>query len=226
MQKFIVVCRSRTGSSYLSSLLQSHPQIRMYREKFKRLNGRKTQDIWDEIYINRRKEIHAVGFKLFYYHPLDCEEKHVWNKVLDDRSIKIIHLTRNNLLTGTSVLAVARKTGVWTIHSKKSPPGSTIPLKHRKLHVDVGDLMNFFERTKRIQNKIRMRLRRHSLFELEYEHIESMTNDIQDFIGVDQSPLKSHIVRNNPEQLEELILNYQEIKHALLNTPHQIYLQT
>ncbi len=97
-RKFVIVSDSRTGSTLLMQLLKIHPEIICFGEEFKKLNGKSCRRKWSEIFRNRPREVRWVGFKLFYNHPSDSEDKKVWEFIEKDQDIVIIHLTRRNIL--------------------------------------------------------------------------------------------------------------------------------
>ena len=84
-KRFIVLSRSRTGSNMLISYLNSHPNIVAKGEALKRMNRKSASDILKEIYSNQPFWKKAVGFKIFYYHPLRDISNNIWN---DDRTIQ------------------------------------------------------------------------------------------------------------------------------------------
>ena len=69
--RFIILTRSRTGSSYLVDLLDSHPDIECKGEEFSKLKSASPSLILSGLFPRRSHLIH--GFKIFYYHPLDSD---------------------------------------------------------------------------------------------------------------------------------------------------------
>ena len=77
--KFVIIARSRTGSNLLRSYLNSHPNIEAHDELFRELKRKSCQEIWKGLFIKKNKKIKYVGFKIFYYHPLEGSDNSIWN---------------------------------------------------------------------------------------------------------------------------------------------------
>lgn len=56
-RKFIIISDSRTGSTLLMQLLNSHPNIIAKGELFKNLNGRTCEKIWKDFFKKRAKKV-------------------------------------------------------------------------------------------------------------------------------------------------------------------------
>ena len=59
------------------------------------------------------------------------------------------------------------------------------------------------------------------MFNISYEQYlsnPSLLNEIQLLLGVPEKQLKSGVIKQNPESLEELIINYSEVEKALRGT--------
>jgi len=106
-QKFVIVCNIRTGSTLLSSLLSSHPQVVCFFELFHRhlesipfsvpgyqakgnrqdivnmRNADPVQFLKTEIYKPQQQKMRAVGFKLLY--PQCRQDNPWWNEPEFDR---------------------------------------------------------------------------------------------------------------------------------------------
>jgi hypothetical protein len=118
---FVIWCNQRSGSTHLSSLLASHPEIACWRELFFAGEGRSSQDyftrsrssdlpsfldrffLYDWRAINlfyerpMVQEPNAVGFKLKYQQV--ARYPRISDYLLSRRStIRVIHLVRANLL--------------------------------------------------------------------------------------------------------------------------------
>ncbi len=113
-RRFMVLTRSRTGSNMLISCLGSHPAIHAEGEIFQRLNGRTSEEILDALFDDRPRRIRAVGFKLFYYHPLDDPHADLWQILRAMRELHVIHLRRRNLLRTLVSRKIAGVRDVWS----------------------------------------------------------------------------------------------------------------
>ena len=131
----MIISDARTGSTLLLNLLGFHPYIETEGERFKNLNGLSQEVIWKDIFRKRQKKVKYVGFKLFYFHAKE-ENQWVWEYLKADKSITIIHLTRNNVLRSSISKKIGLKTRMWTenIHNK-----GIIPVEEKKVSIDAEE---------------------------------------------------------------------------------------
>ena len=69
-KKFVIVSDSRTGSTLLMQLLNSHPEILCFGEEFKNLRAFSCRQIWNKIYRKRPKSVIGLGLNYFMYIPV------------------------------------------------------------------------------------------------------------------------------------------------------------
>jgi LPS sulfotransferase NodH len=140
MQKIIILAAARSGSNYLRSLLNSHPNTRMFGEV---LNPRWELPEYFKKYYSTSHEktlilksrfdnphfffskyvwpvpdpaIKLVGFKLLYGQGYDAgggNKNKVWAYLRDCEDLKIIHLKRRNFLKREISLSNASSSGEW-----------------------------------------------------------------------------------------------------------------
>lgn len=218
--KFVIVARSRTGSNLLVGLLGSHPNIVCRGEEFRELAGRSSSAVWNGIFDRRPLGISHVGFKLFYYHPIDSSDRSVWNFVAADPSIRIVHLIRRNLLRTALSRAIAERTDVW---DDRIGRGQKIDLSDRRVRLDAEECIRDFERTRGWATQLKADHPSHRIHEVEYETLVSDPRaiiEIQRFLGVRRirDDLQTDHRRQNREALGELITNYAEFSHDLRQT--------
>lgn len=216
-EKYVIISRSRTGSNLLISLLDSHPQIMAKGELFRRLEENSTEGIWNDIFNKKQFGVKFVGFKIFYYHPIDSEDKSVWNRLIEDKNIKVIHLVRENMLKTFVSRKIAEKTDTWKAKSKKS-----VSVQEKQVTLDFDECVNEFERIKQWEAWAREEFKGHDFHELSYEDLvsnrESTMKDLFSFFGVKNKQVESKLKKQNAETLNQLILNYEEIKSELSRT--------
>ncbi|MFN3917678.1 MAG: Stf0 family sulfotransferase [Flavobacteriales bacterium] len=214
-KKFIIITRSRTGSNFLISLLNDHPNIHALGEEYSKIGSKSTQRIWNQIFCKKPKNIHLVGFKLFYYHPLDSEDKSVWEIIQKDPEIRLIHLTRKNLLRTYVSREIAKKTDVW---SSNESGGKLISKEQKKIELNISHCMADIENTINWQNTFKNRFENHKILEINYEQLSNDTHktmhEVFDFLETAQHPVTSELKKQNTESLSELISNYAEVSKA------------
>lgn len=223
--KFIILCRSRVGSNLLISYLNSHPAIFVQGELFgntingNRLNLRKQEP---ENYLNKycfRKYpsyIKAAGFKIFYYHPVHNEPKTIWELLKAMPDLKIIHLKRENILRTHLSKHIAGKTDKWTATNH------TVKNFNKTVALNPDECLKAFEETTQWQDDFDQLFDKHQKFEIIYENLISNPDQVlgktQNFLNVNFHLLKSSLKKQNPEPLNELISNYDELKIHFKNT--------
>jgi len=220
--KFVVITRSRTGSNLLISLLNSNPKIIAHGEKFSLLGHKNCDQIYKEIFPKKSNKI--VGFKLFYYHPNDSEDKSIWNTLKNNQSIKIIHLQRKNLLRSHISRLIAGKTENWA-----STQAKETGLKEKQIHIDTEKLLSDFETTNNYIKETNEAFKNHRTIEIFYEDLvndrKKTIKRISNFLEVEDMDLKSNLKKQNQEKIKEIVLNYEELYECLINTKHSHMLQ-
>ncbi len=223
-QKFVVITRSRTGSNLFMSLLSSHPNINAHGEVFSKIHNQSCQEIWKNTFVNKHKWIKYVGFKIFYYHPLDSNDKDVWEYLKQDNSIKIIHLKRKNMLRAHISDLIAKKTNKWTKDDLQNTS-----IENRKIDVDIDECLNMFNKVKQWEEETYKRFQNHPYIELTYEELtsdlEHKMSEIFNFLKIKNKNVYSKLKKQNPERAEELVLNFKDLKNALIKNNYSHLLE-
>ncbi len=214
-KKFVIISDARTGSTLLLNLLGFHPQIETEGERFKSINGKSQEEIWNDIFRKRQKKLKYVGFKLFYFHAAG-EDKWVWDRLKRDRSVTIIHLTRDNILRSLISKKIGLKTKRWTenVHNK-----DVVPLEDKKIHLDANECRNYFVEMTAYQERTNKIFVNHSLVHVSYEELAGNTrgviNNLYSRLGVKPYQKDSQLKKQNPESIKELVLNFEDLKKEL-----------
>jgi LPS sulfotransferase NodH len=215
-QRFAIVGNARTGSNYLLDGLKTSPAIRMYHEIFASHNrevGKDFEKVLATIYQYESKSTKMVGFKVFYNH-LTGEE---WKKLVGLSDLKVIHLTRRNHLRTVISLEIAFKTGKWTNAGNSSGP------EEKRITLDPQHLLKRLEQIEAGEAQTRARFCDRPMLEVVYEDLVQSPHQVfaavSAFLGVDRiDPDKIRLKRQNPEDMDQLIVNYDEVKSLLKNT--------
>lgn len=240
-QKFVIICRKRTGSNFLVSLLQSHPKIRAFGEVFgdeeqihwgypsysseKVLQTRKkdpTKFLDKIVFRDFLKSTEAVGFKLLYQEEQNFSEKTICEYLKKIKNLNVIHLKRRNILANYISWQIAKKTDVWILlkHQNNHKP---------KLEIDYEDCLNYFQKTKALEKEHESFFDKHSrqIHTLYYEDLVANTEKeiqgIQQFLGVESLPLIHYTRKQEQRPLKEIITNYDELKEKFADTPWQTF---
>lgn len=212
-QKFVIITRSRTGSNYLVSLINSHNDIDVYKTIFRTLEKKTTKQIWSQTFAKKRK-VNAVGFKLFYYHPEDSSDKSIWNYLIEDKSIKIIHLTRDNILRTHISRLIAGKNQLWVNDS-----GKDVNLADRKVKVNIDEFLQDVEVTTKYQYEVEEKFSNHDLIHIRYEDLiqnkSTKMSEIFAFLSVKPLKTTSDLTKQNSESISEIVSNFDELSQKL-----------
>jgi len=228
MEHFAIVCFARSGSTWLSVALGSHPNIASGGEIFnpqspfwknwKALNEGKDDQ---QQYLNEMVEVgkeqrnitnktKMCGYKLLYYQSNETNISSI------TKDTKIIHLKRRrHLMSVTSNLLVqnSQKAKVFKPHQADYVnPNITIKAPQH-LH------QSFKRREEQWANFDNV-FKNHEVIEVWYEDMcsnpEREHETILSFLGVPQIPLKSHIKKQRDRLLRDTIINYGEASQHLI----------
>ena len=243
---FIIWFNERSGSTHLSSLLDSHPQVSCWREIFYRGEATCAEDYFDrsnfpsvEAFIDcffthrwgpdgtRMLIEHdlwsspsAVGFKL-KYQQLERRPE-IRSYICARPQLKIIHLVRKNLLE--------------TLVSSRMVPKVFARFKAANLTLEMaGDELECFvdlnpytiePELRELESRIavaRTIVSQLANLEVTYEDLVTSTVDtcklILEFLDVEiDHPLKTRYKKIMPRLLSKSIRNYDEIRNALYGT--------
>jgi LPS sulfotransferase NodH len=241
--RFVILNAARTGSNYLCTVLNSHPEILCHHEIFnphvvgvaRHLQvcgfelGTIEERERDPVTFMQRiwktgVEHTCIGFKL-------CWRQHeiAYRAVLEDTNVRKIVLKRRNRVKTFVSLLRARQTGEWVIYDDDSAAQPQNP----RLHVAHAELMENIEFNEQYYAEIEAALKqtgqRHlTLF---YEDLSSETAlaDALDFLGVsrpDPRLLQGCTRRLMTPPLREIVSNFDELNAALSGTSLQTELHS
>jgi hypothetical protein len=236
-QRFCVIAQARTGSEYLTTRLNEHPEIICHRELFNphavysalgsafkaRLPSVEFRDaeplaaleqvaaLSEEAFPEKR----VFGFKLFLKHNQDVR-KHV----RADLRYRLIVLERRNKLAQFVSTQTARATGQWTARTTKkgeakpsSKAGAETDAPPGPMDVDLDHLAHFVEiSTKRYALFNKRIADREGVMHLHSEDLDERFVEVLGFLGVDVTPeLRVVRLRQNPAPLAERIRNWDAV---------------
>lgn len=244
--RFTIWFNERSGSTHLSSLLNSHPKIACSREIFFRGEGLAEQDYFGQSGISDPREFlkaffsydwerlgklvddfhpesspQAIGFKLKYQqvdnYPDLCE------CIFTTAGLRIIHLLRRNLLATLvsskmvpRLLQVFQKPNIYV----DAPPRSfdrLITLDPRTVLAELDYIQSRITRAREIAAGS-------TVLEIVYEdlvdHRAEVCGRTLDFLGIREKGelLSSQYLKIMPLSLKESIQNYDEIFQSLVGS--------
>jgi LPS sulfotransferase NodH len=220
--RFIVLTRSRTGSNLLLSFLNSHPNVFSDGEIFARLHGKDPLTRLDSVFRRQPRYIKAKGFKIFYYHPLDGSADALWERLAGEKDIRVIHLTRRNILRTLVSRKIAGIGDSWT-GTRFDAAGSA----GKCVAMTVEELDAGFRQTREWEKTAEVRFREHPVLRVTYEELvqdpRATSAKVTEFLGVSRSEPRTGLRQQNPEGLRKLLSNYEELKKSFTGTPWQAY---
>ena len=200
--RFIILCTARSGSTWLHTLLNSHPNIH---SKGEITLIHHDQSIQDYAYTTYPLSIHAVGLKVFYD---DDSYQEALNSIKKDKGIRVIHLVRNNLTEQFISYKKALTSGEWSFRTNS---------KSSKIKIDTYELLEYQKKQKILRNQVNIDLNNHNLIEIVYEDLIKQTNHetskIQNFLEVGQKKLFSILKKQSTKPLRSQVENWEELVH-------------
>lgn len=233
--QFVIVSSGRSGSNLLLSLLSSHPRVkhcgeyytdnRMKREDF---SGR---DLLAEFHeqMNRKGFEKAVGCKFLYYQleAAYAEKfrvpalKRVQEFVLTNKDLKIVHLTRRNLLRTVVSMLVAARTGVYRAHDQKDLP------ENASVTISPEDCIQRMQEIRDCEIRARQWFSGHQILEMTYEDLvhdqDQETSRLLRFLNVDEMALAGRMVRQS-RSLKDSVANYADLVQTMTGTKYESFL--
>lgn len=233
-EKFIILSMPRSGSNYLSYLLHDHPQIISFGEVYDKsviwsqpekiwLQGKpilkKIRDYFPMVFLKLfifsryPRSISAVGLRFFYqqveYFPS------VFNYLLRQNDLKIIHLKRRNILDNLVSLKIALKTDIWISLKQKKEPNVKIRLSYQVC-------LNYFINTEKLWKKYDKEFRDFSKIDVYYEDLcqnpQKELERVLSLLGVPYRRLFCPLRKQNIRSLRNVIINYDELKEKFVHS--------
>lgn len=231
-QRFVVFATPRSGSNWLCTLLDSHPDILCHHELFNPegihiawslrgsgfdLGGLKLQRE-APLELLRRTWLQSRGYDCVGFKVNLGQSELVFSTVLDDPTIRKILVSRRNRIRAYVSESIAEISGQWESFPDSTPPSPVQPVR-----IELESLKAHIRRNQTYLEDIRQRLSRtgQDLMETHYETIGDAAchRELLNYLGVDQSvELVGRTSRMNPQPLASLIENYQELTERLAET--------
>lgn len=225
----VIVTSQRTGSTFLAKCLDSHPQIRCYLEillkgdkHYNPESRKRLAQFLDSFYA--RNEAPVMAFKVMY-NQLIIDPRPLWY-IVKNIDIRVIHLRRDNLL----------KQHVSNMLNKQNrqlglPAHTTTPVSATSIYINPRLAIFRMRMVRWMFEFLGHLLRKHPYIELVYENMidgqslsSGASREITRLLDIDDAPMYSDLVKLNPNSLETMLQNYDEIIHALRGTEFERFL--
>ena len=225
--RFVILFVERAGSTYLTTLLKSHPDVNAVTEKLSAMRaeglGADEQLKWTREYllppfVGRNR---AIGFKSKQTDILDPEG---FASILQSYGCRIIQLQRQN-----SVKAV-----ISTINAKRlwenSGHWNLLEEKNRQPAMDVDP--DEFDTLLKIREKWDTDLEQYvqqlnlPTCQLYYEDLlqneSHFLKKIFDFLDVPLKPVQGKTIKHTSDNLREVITNFEKLRSQYKNTNYEL----
>jgi LPS sulfotransferase NodH len=223
VRSFVLLFQGRTGSTYLTEALASHPEIKMLGEDFA---GRKKAP---SIQLQAMREFltppllgsyRAIGFKIKLQ---DVGDPEGFAELLKEKRVYIIHLGRRNrvkhAVSWINALPLYNLTGDWNLYKDGHRPGALI--------IDPAEFRTALE-----QVEERHRVLRGYVMSLELPtlslHYEDLLIDkrntidlVFSFLSVPSQPGEGKAIKNTSDDLRQAIKNFDELRSLYTGTPYE-----
>ena len=220
---FVIFGAMRTGSNLLEQTLAQFSSIDAHGELFNpHFIGKPGQDDYLGVSLHDRerdpRELiravlganpdHLCGFRFF-----DRHDMRVLDSVVNDRDCAKVLLWRAPLESYVS-LKIAQKTDQWMLRN-------ALNRKHTQVRFDQAEFQTFLERRNAFYADITGRLQRvgQAAFHIDYQDLKSVDviNGLAGYLGVSETreAFDEVIKRQNPEPMETLVENYDEMVEAV-----------
>jgi len=175
----------------------------------------------NQIFKNHDRSIKAVGFKMFYHHPVYDHTGKVWLYLQDMDDLKVIHLRRKNILRSLVSSKIATQSDIWKETAKTREP------IEKKVELSIEECQTDFHQTQKWATEANEKYCNNPLLQLTYEELTSDYQEqmqrIQEFLDVELLYLQPKTVKQNPETLGKLIINYEELKQHYSGTQWEVF---
>jgi hypothetical protein len=247
----VILGTQRTGTTLVRTSLSSHPDIRCVGEAFKLgkkpykeaggfwhyshrsiadrlrsifLPGRSTLRYLDDLFADPRYE--AIGFKLMLN---QCRSRPYLWPALRDRNIRALLVSRRNVLKTLLSRLTAAQSGVYHVSKTLEQPTAVSSWKASRIHVDPSTVNQKLDAIESEHDDwLSMLSDVVPYCDIVYEDyvadMEAFNRSILDFLDVRYRPLHSDLRKVNPDKLEDIIENYDEIAATLAGTRHIVHL--
>ncbi|CAN5296589.1 hypothetical protein BH24PSE2_BH24PSE2_12970 [soil metagenome] len=244
-KKFVVAGVQRSGTTLITTSLDSHPEIFCAGEMFKMRPPRTGVDVLDSGYRHHvnsslrlkladqfargrlvpafldrfyeRSGFAAVGFKLMRNQTYRNRFPMVTTYILE-RQISVLHVIRENVLKVYLSRLLANRRRVFHATEKLTNlPRLTVPV-----HDLVAKLENIESEGRELRETFQSSVPYISVaYESYAADMEGEGQRLLSFLGVFRAPLRSPLVKLTPEALSEVIDNLDEVRQCLQGTAYE-----
>lgn len=222
---YVILFIERDGSTYLTSLLSTHPQIDAIYERFAVLKqkgaGSDEQLAWAREFFTPRwlNHVKAVGFKTKLIDVFDLAG---FGALLKEKNVCIIQMQRRNRVKAVVSRINARRlfesSGNWNLY-KESDRLEAITIapalfaKYLREREQADQELEDFTRTLNL-NTLKI------VYEDLLTNRDGTLSKIFDFLHIDSVALAGKTIKNTSDNLRDAVLNFDELRNVYAQTPY------
>jgi len=222
---YIILFIERDGSTYLSSLLSSHPYIEAVFERFAVINQKNgtsieqiewAREFWTPKFINK---VIARGFKTKLIDILDQTE---FANLCHEKNVKIIHMNRFNkvkaVISKINAKHLYDNSGYWNLYKEED----RIPPKL----FDISDLDDLIIEREKFDKELSefVDLLNLPTLKVTYEELlmdkEKILKNVFEFLNVPEKPVETKTIKHTDDDLRNVILNFEDVQNHYRDTPY------
>lgn len=224
--KFVVLFTGRSGSSYLTSLLNSHPNVICEGEMLAQIirNGEPIQRQlgWSRTFFEagRSDGILAVGYKT---KMADVADPEGFRGMLQELGIRVVHLVRRNLVkqvvSAINAERLFKRTGEWNIRDERSRLGA--------FSIAPGEFDVALRNRVAGETQLSMAVKELAVptlcvgyEDLLYE-LHSTLDGLFSFLEIPPAAVGSEFKKHTPDSLRDVVLNLAELKAVYAGTEYE-----
>jgi len=225
VNKYVLFLVARVGSTYLTSLLNSHPNILALGEELRDLKeeGAETQLEWTKNFFNPSivGRNAAIGFNVKLVHTMDPE---AFAQLLHDNQCKIIHLYRRNrvkaVVSRLNGERLYKKTGKWGLFDESNRPSSFV--------VDPAKFEEYLNHREKMDRQLAEYVNQLDLptLDLVYEDLlrdeKAFLDGIYSFLEVPPRVVEGSTLKITSDDLRQVIENFDEIRANYVGTEYEV----
>lgn len=225
VKPYVILFIERDGSTYLSSLLISHPEIQAVYERFavlKQKGGQAKEQLdWMRSYytppIIGRKA--AIGFKTKL---VDVIDRDGFTRILQEKGVSVIQMQRYNRVKAVISRINARrlhdKSGNWNLYKEEDrlPP----------MEVDPALFAQYLQEREAADEELDQYVAGLNLpkLRIRYEDLLTSRDEVLDslfaFLNVRPLRLEGKTLKNTSDDLRDVVLNFDVLRQQYLGTPY------
>jgi LPS sulfotransferase NodH len=222
---YVILFIERDGSTYLTSLLTSHPDVEAIYERFSVMLQKGAsaaeQLAWAENFLTPRLvgKSKAIGFKTKLVDVLDLDS---FTELLRRKNIKIIQMRRRNRIKAVVSRINARRlyenTGNWNLYDKsdRMPP----------MEIDPNLLAEFLAEREAADDELQAYVDQLGLptLKIVYEELlvekEKILGMVFEFLNIPNYPVVEKTLKNTSDDLREVVTNLDQLRSLYAGTPY------